>query len=402
VYKHRQNGIERKNKMDNYQIMSGESVKDYKIRLCKNKSEYGLSWEEIADRLNALSTEPHSESTYRKWWKAYSSGLKDAETTPPGVPIASDLRLLELEKARMKFYDQRREYKKLVRASARDENLYDLVKESLQKIEPIKFNPKDADVFLSDNDLFVGLNDLHYGAYIDNHWNKYSPEIAKERMSKYLNHILAIKDMHYSENCYVCANGDLISGKIHSTIEISNCENVVEQVMGVSELVSSFLASLCENFKNVYFCVVAGNHSRLGKKDESPKGERLDDLIPWYVECRLQNINNFKILNNAIDSTVNMVNIRGLNYLNVHGDYDGFSTIQRLTSMITEDVYCIHFGHKHHNYTDWNQKYKIVMSGSLQGMDDYCIEKRIFGRAQQLVGVCTKDGMICTYDVDLQ
>ena len=221
-------------------------------------------------------------------------------------------------------------------------------------------------------------------------------------MGKYLEEILNIKNMHNSENCYVCANGDLISGKIHSTIEISNCENVVEQVKGVSELLSWFLNCLSENFNNVYFSVVSGNHSRLGDKDKSPKGERLDDLIPWYISSRLSNIKNFKVLDNNIDSTVNLLNIRGLNYINVHGDYDGFSTIQKLVDMMDKDIYCVHFGHKHHNATDYNNKYKLIMSGSLMGIDDYCIEKRIYGVAQQLVGVCTDSGMVCTYDVNLQ
>ena len=35
------------------------------------------------------------------------------------------------------------------------------------------------------------------------------------------------------------------------------------------------------------------------------------------------------------------------------------------------------------------------------GMDDFCIEKRIYGKPQQLVGICTKDGMTCTYDIML-
>ena len=96
-----------------------------------------------------------------------------------------------------------------------------------------------------------------------------------------------------------------------------------------------------------------------------------------------------------------VVNIRGKNYVNVHGDYDNFSNIQKTIDMIGEDVYCVHFGHKHHNAFDYNQRYKIIMSGSLMGMDDFCIEKRIYGKPQQLVGICTKEGMICTYDIML-
>ena len=86
-------------------------------------------------------------------------------------------------------------------------------------------------------------------------------------------------------------------------------------------------------------------------------------------------------LDNNIDTTLNVVNIRGLNYLNVHGDYDNFTSCQKVIEMLDIPIYCVHMGHLHHNKTDWMQKYKLIMSGSIQGMDDFCIQKRIFGKA---------------------
>lgn len=381
----------------NISIMSNENFKDYKIRLCKNKDIYNLSWNMIADLLNSVSGNNFNESTYRKWWKAYQEGFDDKDKQNKNM----NLDKIEVEKEKIKMYDQRRGYKKLLRENARFENLLDIVSNSLKNIEPIKYQPIFVNTEITDNDIFVGLNDIHYGANIDNYWNKYNPEIAKKRLEKYLYKIIEIGILHKSENCYVCCNGDLISGNIHKTIEVSNCENLVEQIKGVSELLSWFLSRLCERFNLVYLSVVPGNHSRVGKKDDSLKDERLDNLIPWYIESRLSNINNFKIIKNNIDSTMNMVNIRGKNYVNVHGDYDNFSNIQKTIDMIGEDVYCVHFGHKHHNAFDYNQRYKTIMSGSLMGMDDFCIEKRIYGKPQQLVGICTKDGMICTYDIML-
>lgn len=381
----------------NFGIERDESFKDYKIRLSKNKDIYGLSWEQIAKLLNTVSGNNFNESTYRKWWKAYCEGQDDAS----GGGIL-DLDEIEMQKSKIKFYDQRREYNRLIRQSARDENLREIFVNELRNVKPIEYHPDYAAKTYCGNDLFVGLSDIHYGINIQNYWNEYNPEIAKKRIIKYLEKIVEIQQTHGSESCYVCSNGDLISGKIHNTIEIANCENVVSQVMGVSELISFFLTKLCEEFKNVYFCVVAGNHSRIGKKDEVPYNERLDDLIPWYVKSRLQNVSNFSILDNTIDPTMNMVTIRGLNYVNVHGDYDNASTIQKLTDMIDDKVYCVCLAHKHHNSTDYTHKYKVIMTGSLMGVDDFCVQKRIYGKAQQLVGVCTDKGMICTYDVDLQ
>ena len=44
---------------------------------------------------------------------------------------------------------------------------------------------------------------------------------------------------------------------------------MIEQVVGVSELISEFLAELSNHFRNVYFSSVAGNHSRLEEKDKA-------------------------------------------------------------------------------------------------------------------------------------
>ena len=169
--------------------------------------------------------------------------------------------------------------------------------------------------------------------------------------------------------------------------------------MGVSELISQFLAELSKHFNNVVFTVVAGNHSRLGNKDESLKNERLDDLIPWYVKARLQNLNNIIITKN-IDNTMSVVDIRNKKYVCVHGDYDsGKSAIQSLVLMSGQDVYAVCCGHLHHNSMDYINNIKVIMAGSFLGMDDYCISKRIIGIPQQLVCVCDENGVRCSYDV---
>lgn len=62
----------------------------------------------------------------------------------------------------------------------------------------------------------------------------------------------------------------------------------------------------------------------------------------------------------------------------------------------------MHMGYLHHNKTETIGEYKVIQSGSFQGVDEFCIEKRILGRAEQLVCVCNKDGIVCTYDVGLQ
>jgi predicted phosphodiesterase len=306
----------------------------------------------------------------------------------------------ELEKEKIKFYDERTSYKKMLRDVSRWEEVYEIIEKTIKSGDLPEINYEYKHIQHTDNDLMVSLNDLHFGANIDNAWNTYNSDICKERLEYYLNEILNIKQLHNSENCYVCANGDLINGNIHPSVLVSNRENIIEQIMGVSELISLFLAELSKHFNNVVFTVVAGNHSRLNTKDNSLKNERLDDLVPWYIKARLQNIDNI-IINKNIDNTMSILDIRSKKYVNVHGDYDsGRSAIQSLSLMSGQNVYGVCCGHLHHNSMDYVDSIKVIMAGSFLGMDDYCITKRIVGIPQQLVCVCDDKGVRCSYDIN--
>ena len=384
-----------------YIKQENESVKNYKIRLFKNKDLYELTSQQIADLINKESGDNYCESTYRKWYKAYAEGVNDTEKeliSGDKLLKEYELKQQELQKERYKFFDQRTAYNKNLRNDARWDNLKEILTKSIKEIKPY-LNKNYDNIQYQDNDLLVGLNDLHFGIEINNYWNKYNPDIAKERLEKYIKEIISIQKTHSSENCYICANGDLISGNSHLTIALANRENVVEQVMGVSELFSWFISELSGYFKNIYFSVVAGNHSRLSLKDNSPKNERLDDLVPFYIKARLQNLKNVEVIDNNIDNTMSLINIRGLNYLGVHGDMDNMGNILKLVEMLPNKVYGILFGHLHHNVSDSTQGYKLLMSGSLMGIDDFCIEKRIMGKPQQLVCVCDNKGVRAMYDV---
>mgnify|MGYP006386250989 CR=1 FL=1 len=66
----------------------------------------------------------------------------------------------------------------------------------------------------------------------------------------------------------------MISNSIHKSIAITNRENVIEQVIEASEIVTSFLAELSKHFNNVTVASVVGNHSRIDKKEDALKDEQ--------------------------------------------------------------------------------------------------------------------------------
>lgn len=314
-----------------------------------------------------------------------------------------DAKMIELRKERQKFYDQRNAFNKIVRERSRQEELNEILVDAVKHGDLPRLNYEPSYIEPSTNDLLVSLNDIHYGIDINNAWNTYNPDICRDMMRKYLDRILLIAKTHHSENCIVYNCGDSISGKIHLTIQITNKENVVEQIKGVSELIAEFLAELSSHFNTVRYVSVSGNHSRLDTKENSPYDERMDDLIEWYLAARLQDFENIQIdTQSRVDATMFITDIRGKTYCGVHGDFDGSATkIAALQAMAQRPLYAVLSGHKHHNMCDEVQGVKTVMAGSFLGVDDFCIQKRIFGKPEQLVCICDNTGIVCHYDIAL-
>lgn len=397
-----------------------------KIELAKRPDESNYAYHKriIQGKLGdkTLSDIDYSELALYAYGKPYSSDvarrmfygskytldlLNDEKVEEiKGSDIISEIdgKVIELKKEQQKFYDQRNAFNKLVRERSRQEELNEIIINAISKGELPELSYTPVHIERSQNDLLVSLNDIHYGATHSNYWGEYNSDITKKMMSNYLNRIISIAETHGSENCIVWENGDAISGSIHRSIQVSNKENVIEQVMGVSELISAFLSELSHHFKTVKFVSVSGNHSRVeANKDNSLVDERLDDVIEWYVKARLQNFENIEIgFGNKIDPTMYLMNIRGKNYLGVHGDFDGSaSKVQALQTMVGQPLYAVLSGHMHHNKVDEVQGVKTVMAGSFLGMDEYCVQRRIVGKPEQMICVLDEDGILCHYDISL-
>lgn len=400
--------------MELYQKQN-ESNFEYQKRLVYgklvDKTLADIDYTELAE---ALYGQPYASDVARRMVYGSKRTLDALETDVKNGAVdmselaSLDSKRIELLKERQKFFDQRNAFNKLIRERSRQEELNEILVEAVKNGNLPRLAYEPCHIEPSDNDLLVSLNDIHYGADVDNHWNTYNSNVCREMMCRYLDKVVTIGETHGSENCIVWSNGDAISGNIHQSIAITNKENVIEQIKGVSELIAEFLAELSKHFKSVVFVSVAGNHSRITpNKDDALLSERLDDLVEWYLGARLQNFENVTIgaaegSSVKIDSTMYLINIRGKTYCGVHGDFDGSaSKVQALQTMARTPLYAVLSGHLHHNKIDEVQGVKTIMAGSFLGMDDYCVQKRIYGKAEQLVCVCDADGIRCSYGVPL-
>lgn len=388
-----------------------ESNIDFHRRLVYGKLvDKTLSDVDYTELAQAMYGQPYSPDVARRMVYGSKRTLdaldKDAEQKiqDTGLLLELDMKRIELQKERQKFFDQRNALNKLLRERSRQEELNEILLDSIKSgnLPQLEYEPNMT--LPSDNDLLVSLNDIHYGADIKNHWNTYNSDVCRDMMCNYLDRVISIAQTHNSENCIVWANGDEISGNIHQSIAVTNKENVIEQIKGVSELIAEFIAELSKHFNKVTYISVAGNHSRLNpNKDLALVSERLDDIIEWYLGARLQNFENVVIGGHEkIDDTMYLIDVRGKTYCGVHGDFDGSAgKVQALQTMAQKPLYAVLSGHLHHNKIDNVQGVKTVMAGSFLGMDEHCVQKRIFGKAEQLVCVCDDSGIRCSYDIPL-
>lgn len=361
----------------------------------------------MADIINDLTGNDYGESTYRKKYSTFQKMLnanqsKFVDTDAQLKEL--DIQKRELERAKIQFRDERNAWQRQNYIDARVEQKLDLLESELRSQGRIYFDNHTYYGVKSDNDLLVILSDLHIGQCFDSSFGKYNSDIARNRLNKYLNEILRIKELHKSEKCYVSLQGDLLSGNIHKAIAITNREDVIEQIKLASELISSFCYELTKHFSDVVLSSVVGNHSRIDRKDDALHSERLDDLIAWNVGCTLSHIENFSVNDNNLDNGICEINIRGKKYVSVHGDYDPYSKqgVANLVLFIGYCPYAVLYGHMHTCAVDETNGIKMIRSGSLAGSgDSFTVEKRLSGKPSQMVCVCTSNGVECYYPIEL-
>jgi len=366
-------------------------------------------WKEIVSFVNeALYGDDESqyrdESTYRKAVQYarnfYENGVFTSEQEYlKQMNLASQ----KIYKEKQKLSDERRSLNTSLRDQARREENTEYLESLIKNTGLVAFPRYDIPSVKSGKDLVVLLSDIHYGVDVENVFGTYNSEVCACRFGQLLSQINYIQSINNCEKVYILLLGDNISGNIHVTTRLENRENVIEQVQGVSELISKFIYDVSKMFSKTFVNSVPGNHSRIGLKDDVLRGERLDDLIPWYCKAKLSHISNIQFCEfNNYDDTIASVTIRGNKGLIVHGDFDDptESGISKLTMMLGYVPEFIAFGHKHNNFYQDISNVQVIRGGSFMGtVDDYTISKRITGRPSQMCFTVTDNGIESLYPI---
>lgn len=383
-----------------------ESYARFMRRVVAMAADKRISYTEMGDALLGEGN-VYSEDNLRKSFYVLSKVCDkfEEETDFDGEDILNEIKEQKrlLEEAKVRFRDERMAYNAQNRNAARLEQRLEYLESALSAVGGERFQPCVMPNVNSDNDLLVVLSDLHIGAAFNSSFGEFNSDIAKRRLNDYLNEILKIGKRHNSQNVYIIVAGDVINGNIHKTIQVTNRENVIDQVKLAVDCISAFCFELTQNFANVYFSDCAGNHSRIDRKEDALHDERLDSLIAWTISKLLSHVGNFKtVLDGKLDTGIAKLNIRGKEYVAVHGDYDEASkkSMAQFTMMIKSIPYAVVMGHRHYPAVTDECGVRVVQGGSLCGSgDDYTIEKRLIGKPSQTVCVCSDKGIECVYPV---
>lgn len=389
--------------------------------LGNGKDKFGMTWSDIADVMNKTwrddETQYYTESAYRKRY-TQAKEILDKVVLPEMESSMTDAKEYadEIQRQRERLYeekvrmwDARRAYNKAMRDSARHEENLTMLGAAIKRQGEAEYiiKPRPEPVAHTDNDILCCISDIHYGIEFDSHTGRYNSDVAKKRMSEYANEVIEVGKRHSARNVYITLLGDALSGAIHHSLQVENRENVIDQIIGVSGMVSDFVYAMSLEYDNVYFNAVGGNHSRLQPKDMAVKDERLDNLIVWYIGSKFEHMPNVHVtpLKDNIDSTVAMFEIHGKKFVSVHGDYDAFTGagMSKLVMWLGYKPYAIVSGHRHTPSFMDVAGIMCVQSGSLSGSgDDYTVSHRLSGYPSQTVCVLNAGEITAIYPVRLR
>ena len=379
----------------------------WRIGQAKDSGTIDLDWTEIADIMNREfrddESEYRNESAYRKPYQQakrfFEANVFDKYNQDSYIEELQETKH-EIRREKQKLFDERTALNKILREQGRKESMFDIVARAIDEYTHTRFDYFPTKIEDSDCDLVIHLTDIHCGVDIQSEFNTFNFEILKQRLKKYLDEINEIRLTYKAQNAYVILGGDMIQGLIHTNARIEAKENIVNQIMQVSDLVGDFVFELSKMFQYVEVHTTAGNHSRVTEnKEESTRGENFDLLVPYACKKELQNIANVSFMDNVLECDIATLKVRGHMIYATHGDKDTaknvvyhMTTFARKAKLPLPDI--CYLGHRHTNGLTTVDDVKVVESGCVDGMDSFAIDKRLVGTAEQTVTVITENKRI--------
>ena len=378
--------------MNDYLIpLDNEAFDEYRLRVYKMKQvgTINMTWTEISDMFEDIFGVYKDESTWRK--EAKRLLISDVETvTSEEESVRTDLKdlILEYKKERVKLSDERIQNNAYIRRLAREDSIIEIAKYAADQMSGKKFLKPYSQLPIqkSNREAIIQISDWHYGIEVNNFINKFNTDICVERIQTLLEEAKDYFAHNPVDRIYVTNLGDLIAGRIHSTIRLQSRIDVVTQCLHISEILAEFLNSLSECAPIEYYDCL-DNHSRLEpNKSESLDLETLARVIPWHLKFRFENNDRINVNTNVVDDDIMTFKVLNGKYCvgGVHGHKDRpGKVVENLTLMTKIKFDLILSAHFHHFSADEKNETLVVSNGSLMGVDKYAMDLRLTSKPSQ-------------------
>lgn len=364
--------------------------------LLRDKTQVGLSWQDIAELLRDKYGVIHS----RHWYARNYGTLiqpKDTENFNNILDLDSyQEKLLSLQKERAKLSDERTQNRAYVRRMAREETLKEIAIQAVQvmsnkKLLPVVSNSSSSPV--DSKEAILIISDWHLGIEEQSALNVYNPDVAKERVAKLRDNVLSRLQKGDINRLRVVNLGDMIAGRIHLQIRLQSRYDVITQTMEVTEMIAELLSDLSVASQlpiDYYSCT--DNHSRVEPdKSDSLELESLSRFTDWYLSLRLKDNSLITMHSNVYGPDIISFDCLGYNIMGVHGDKDKKTQLDRLRLMLPERYDLLLMAHLHHFWMDESNGTKIIGNGSLMGVDDYARSLRLSSKASQTMLIMSRE-----------
>lgn len=324
----------------------------------------------------------------------------EAEKSISGSDITREIeaKKLELQMERQRFFDQRREFGKLVAEAGRREHLEDRLvaaADNLKESVGILFG-KGETYGDSANEAILVFSDWHYGMVTKNAFNRYNTDICKQRVSTVVSKAIDRIRLHKCNTLHIIILGDLFHGAIHTSARVMSEELVCDQLMQVSEILAQAIAELSRHTGMTFVHMTYGNHARtVQNKNDNIHRDNMERIVPWWLRQRFAGADNIAIAEESADEFIT-AGVCGYGFCATHGDLDNVRTSPRMLATLLQkkyglDVDYILLGDKHHSESFDELGIKAMIVGALCGTDDYANEHRLYSTPEQLLLIVNQE-----------
>ena len=271
----------------------------------------------------------------------------------------------------------------------------DFIKRVIIKLKDAPLNPPKWLLKKDKKKSFAGVptlfaSDWHWGEVVDpnqiNSVNKYNIAIAQDRAKVMIEKTVDLLRNHVAHTDYpgivFVLGGDMVSGDIHEELMATNEKEIMPTVIDLFGVLTWCIATLADEFGNVFVPCVSGNHGRNTQKIRA-KGRNFtsfDWLLYQFLAKRFES--DKRVQFHIPDGSDAYYSIYGHKYLLTHGDQfrGGDGVIGALGPIIRGD----HRKRSRNAQIDmeydtmllghWHQLIqleRLIVNGSLKGYDEY-------------------------------